>query len=627
MPYNRQHYTNRYSLATVIYQNGFSQYTFSTNYALFLPQSAVLTSDPSYNEPFKVVIEIWDRKKTTKIAEYSMFDPDISTINVLDCQVNPSAVQGTFSITLDNDDNVIDESEIGLNSFCKFYGGKTVDDLHFLMAGRVINSEPEIIGDQIKNYTISGYSEKAETNNFILNFKRSSSSVPDVNDPDIIKLPDSKMTIENLVKEVTTKKDARLPKDFTVKDHLGLDISGIDPLVNEKILSVNEELKEGGEVYNFLASIVNAFWDIKDGKLIFEYPMLKHSGIIVKNKQESTDHANQVSYFVGPWKYTDSISKEDGHATGLYNVSAADSKSVDSANVVGGASVLFQRTIAQKFSAIDTRFSSFALIMSKIGTPFDQSVAIEDQIVRGRIVLDSGNNSPSTTKIATFDIPISSIPDSQDTVFVANIKVDRTITSPNTSYWLILDACGTDLSNTVRWHHDGIMNHNSATNPRPSAFAAVVDNNIQENNLVWIVDNEGPIYTYNIFSRVRRIQYFSDPDAIDQYGLKEDIVEIPEIEDPISIAKIMQSILALRSSPIRKYVMNEVTLPNGKIFEPGQSITIVDDTANHTEAENIFAIIQDVSYHWSSGDETSLGMFSFSLLPMGFLDFKKKELI
>ena len=89
MPFNKQHFTSRYSLATVIYQNGFSQYTYSTNYALFTPQIAVLTSDPSYTEYFKVVIEIWNKTKTSKLAEYSMFNPDVSTINVLDCEVNP----------------------------------------------------------------------------------------------------------------------------------------------------------------------------------------------------------------------------------------------------------------------------------------------------------------------------------------------------------------------------------------------------------------------------------------------------------------------------------------------------------------------------------------------------------
>ena len=97
MPYNKITFTNRFTQVTVVYHNGFSSFTYSENFALFFPNAAVYTSDPTYNEYFKVIIEIWNRRKTAKLAEYSMFNPDLSTINVLECEVNPSTIY-TFRV-------------------------------------------------------------------------------------------------------------------------------------------------------------------------------------------------------------------------------------------------------------------------------------------------------------------------------------------------------------------------------------------------------------------------------------------------------------------------------------------------------------------------------------------------
>ena len=627
MPYSSG-YSSGYSHTVWPNIGTYSRHTFSSNYLLLTQSASVYTSDPSYLQLFKCKVEIYNNSKTTLLHTYTMFDEPNQTSILMDVDITNSSVNKTFTLRFANDEDLLDETVIGLGNYIKIYGGKTSDNLFFLTSGYIVDRNPVILGDDIKDYILIGEGDKSQTNRLISTFRRASTSLDENNDNNnVIRLPDSKMTIKNILNELLTKKDARITKDFTFQDYLGLDISGIDQNLDERILSISERLKELSEIINFIATVTNAFWDIEDGRLTFEHPQLHHSGIIIKNKQIATDLADSIAYFIGVWDHNDTIRKSEGHANALYNLSSADQKSVASQNLSSKSTALYGTGAAQRFSAIDTRFSNLILIMSKIGTVFPTDTPIEKQIVKGEIRIDS-NGKPNGPLIATFEVPVSSITENKDNVFINDLNISSDVLSPNTYYWIIFLPVGESLNSTIRWHHDGIIN--PADHTKFSAIASVPVNNtntINGGTANWIVSEIGPTYAFNVFSKIRQTQYYKDSDSADLYGLTEDLVEFPEIDDPLSIARLMQTLLALRSRPIRKYKLNEVTIPNNKIFKPGQVVTIVDNTARHEESKNVFAIIQEVRYHWSAdADESGIGLFKCDILPIGFLDFKIEEL-
>ena len=94
------------------------------------------------------------------------------------------------------------------------------------------------------------------------------------------------------------------------------------------------------------------------------------------------------------------------------------------------------------------------------------------------------------------------------------------------------------------------------------------------------------------------------------------------LDDSTSVSKMMQNVLAIRGKPVRKYSLNEVTLPLGLWFTPGMNVTIVDDTGHHEEDRNIFAEIHEVRYSWSTSEaDSTIGIFKVNVLPIGVLNW------
>jgi hypothetical protein len=475
------------------------------------------------------------------------------------------------------------------------------------------------------DYTITGFGEMASLNDLIVNFKRASSKLAeDVNDPNFQLRPDSKMAVFELVRDLMEDLDIRVTRDLKVKDYMKLSISGISSQVNERLLSVIQPMTEVSQVLNFLAEVTGAYWKIENGKLIFEYPDVKHSGIILKNKVHSTDLADSTSYFAGPWTYTDSISKSDGFANRIYTSTTIDTKSVANSMTNKGSTSLYGRAIAQQFTTIESRMSTLAFIMSKVGDPFGTtttedigaglSTDVTDQIVKGEIRIDM-DNKPNGPAIVQFQIPVSGLTTTADTIFVNEINVNPAVLSPTAKYWIVLFPVGTSLRNTIRWHHNGDL----STIDQYSAFA---QGESKSDLSDFKVARFGPTYTYTIFAKIRRLQEYSDPQSIARFRLKEDRVDLDFLDDSLSTAKMMQNVLAYRGKPVRKYNVNEVTLPLNLWFTPGTNITISDDTGHHELSRNIFAEIHEVRYSWSADtSDKTIGIFKCTIMPIGHLNW------
>jgi hypothetical protein len=601
----------------------FSASTFDPNaFEIAVPQTLVYTSNPSYWVPLKVRVEIYNNTGLELLLVYDSFLPETNEIALLDCSFTLGETNSGFSLRFEDGAGIIDQNTIGLGNKVLIYAGRTSDNLTLLFTGYSEKRTPIILGNNVMDYIMEGYGESSSFNDLIVSFKRASSELVDIDDPNFPKRPDSKMAVHELVTDLMEDLDVRITRDMTIKDYLGLDISGISPLVSERLLSVVQNMQELSQVMNFLSEVTGAYWKVENGKLIFEYPDVQHSGIIIKNKKSEDDLAKSTSYFIGPWQYTDSIAKEDGFANRIYTNTTIDTKSVANSMTNKGATTLYRRAIAQQFTTIESRISTIALILSRVGNPFADtegglSTDIAEQVVKGEIRIDNGNNQPSGATICQFKVEVGGLTSSADTIFVNDITIDASVLSPNGKYWLVLLPCGTSHRDTIKWHH----NSDLSTINQYSAFASGEDKSDLSD---FRVARFGPTYDYAIFARIRRLQEYSDPQSIKTFRLKEDVAQMDFLDDSTSVSKMMQNVLAIRGKPVRKYQVNEVTLPLGLWFTPGMNVTIVDDTGHHNESKNIFAEIHEVTYNWSTGSsDRTLGIFTVSILPVGVLNWHK----
>lgn len=601
----------------------FSAATFDPNaFAIATPQTQVYTSDPSYWKPLKVRVEIYNNIGTELLLVYDSFLPETNDIVLLECDVTLGLTNSGFSLRFEDGAGVIDQNTIGLGNKVLIYAGRTSDNLTLLFTGYSETRSPGILGNNVMDYVMTGYSEMASFNDIIVNFKRASSELVDIDDPNFPKRPDSKMAVFELVTDLMEDIDVRVTRDIRIKEYFNLDISGISPSVTERLLSVVQSMTELSQVLNFFSEVTGAYWKVENGRLIFEYPDIQHSGIIIKNKKTTTDLAASTSYFAGPWQYTDSISKSDGFANRIYTSTTIDTKSVANSMVNKGSTALYNRAIAQQFQTLDSRISTIALLLSRIGTPFTDltgvqggvSTDIAEQVINGEIRIDN-DNKPTGPVIATFKVEVGGLSSTADTIFVNDIKVDASVLSPNAKYWIVLMPTGTSNRDTIRWHH----NNDLSTINQYSAFAKGEDKTDLSD---FKVARFGPTYGFAIFAKIRRLQEYSDPQSINRFRLKEDVAQLDFLDDSTSVSKMMQNVLAVRGKPVRKYQINEVTLPNGLWFTPGMNVTINDDTGHHEEDKNIFAEIHEVKYSWSTDtSDRTIGIFKVNVLPIGVLNW------
>src|SRR5688572_20262657 len=216
-------------------------------------------------------------------------------------------------------------------------------------------------------------------------------------------------------------------------------------------------------------------WDIRDGKFIFEYPKQKHSGIVIKSDTttKSSDLADSTSYFVGEdgWEYTESIDKGDGFMTHTTVKTIIATKSVANVSESGGSSLnvatLYKTHLAVQFTALDSRFITIKLVLSKIGDPTGGINDPENPILLHGYIVTDNNDTPTGSRVTTFEIPYQGLTSSPTDVFINDIKVDAAVSSPNTKYWLVIESIGISRGDSVRWHHD----NNVSIEGRRSAYA------------------------------------------------------------------------------------------------------------------------------------------------------------
>jgi hypothetical protein len=223
--------------------------------------------------------------------------------------------------------------------------------------------------------------------------------------------------------------------------------------------------------------------------------------------------------------------------------------------------------------------------------------------LNGLFVMDGGNNKPTGKTLASFHVDLSSIEAQPKTIFVTDVDVKVRFLEGSNKTWLVFkDRSGIkgnvedDPANTIRWHHNNKFNTTqtlySATAP---ASEAARDNMASAQ---WSSTNQGPVYTFSVFSNIRRLQARTNLQAASKLRLKEAVIDSGFLSDPRTVSAYLSLNLAKRAKARRGVQEVVVRVPNNFIFAPYQWISFNDglsDTFQDLRVERARIVVSALS--------------------------------
>ena len=597
---------------------GYSKWAYTASgWVIYTPAAVKLTTDAPYNTNYgrlvKAKFEIWDKDEDELLLQYNMFDPSDSDFVPNGIRITRGLQANDFSIMFSDGEKFLDAADIRYGTKVKVWAGKAdnTSELLPLFIGYTSGRSREGLGPNARNYYINGVGEQAALNRYVANLQRASIKLQ--LGPNIPRLPDEQMTVSNLFRELFTKTNVRVGGGDSIADILRLDVSGIDPKVDQYLSSFNEF----GKVDNIAAKLCElggSNYRIEFGKLIMEYPKFLKPRFTIKSVVEQGDRADDTSYILidQPWTDDETTSAGEGHATTIYTNTNIDGKEVAGSAINNGSMVLKDRIIFQSFDALDVRFNTLFLKLSRIGDPSGGDI---DKMIKGEIRIDN-NGLPTGPLVKGFEISPGSVNDTADNIFINEIGATGSLISPNGRYHILLYPFGTDLYNTIRWHHDNSRNRFDFPG---SGWSVMSSPNQDINTLTWRRSPGGPVYGFGIFARINRLQKYEADTTIDLIGANEEIEQYPFLDDVVSTAKMMQNVLSYRSLIPRKFNYR-ITIPDKLLPLPGMFVNNVDDMIDASLADFITGEIQEVIYDWTTQGSEGLGLLDINARVLGFSD-------
>jgi len=575
------------------------------------------TGDHHYDEPLKPKITFMSRDELDK---YYTFDAFVSNpeINVNYCDAdNGVGETGTCNILIEDSHKDIDPDWIGKGKKFKFQIAKSQaefkEDWSYFLVGYIRGFKVRRPHTGILEYEVRGYGTRVIFSEREVNMKKQTSSETS-----------SKFQLKNLIKSLIKDKESYPFRKPTLEKQIkGIDLSGISSELEQHIGGINFELIEASSAMDRFADIGGARWfiDFTGGKeiLTVSYPSNIHSGVTIKNKNPDNwvhDNGLGTSYFKGYWDADSDMSQFSGFANRLITKTQIDRKEITSSFSNQGSISLSNKALAVRTQIFETRLSDLALILSKVGDP--QSP--RDRI-NGRIIADK-DNSPTGAVIADFEIPLSSIDVTPDTIFLNELDVKTQNISSGQHIWIVLyQRSGTngdpqnDEANTIRWHHDNNLTE-TTENVSMTAIGGERDKTLDWKYIIGA--DKGPTFCFGVFSQIRHIQEVSDRHSIAEYGLVEAQIDTSFLTDAILINGYLESLLQFTSRPRLLFNINSVTCPDKFLFKPYQTVTIKDTLAYPSGVD---VEIQRARYVFDAQSSFAYGTKNVEVTPMGFEDF------
>jgi len=578
---------------------------------------AVHTGDYHYDLPLKPKITFMDRDET---EIYYTFDSFVNNneVKVIYCDAdNGVGETGQANILIEDSTKQLDESLFSEGKKIKFQIAKTQAEFkedwsYFLVAYiRGFKKQRPRTGEML--YELRAYGTKVIFGEREVNMKKQTTSETN-----------SKFMLKTLVRSLIKDKESYpFRKPTLINQIKNLSTADIGDDLTQHVGGINFELIQASSAMDRFADIGGARWfiDFTGGleTVNMSFPTNTHSGVTVKSKNPDNwvnDNGYTTSYFKGSWDSDSDMSQFSGFANRLISKTQIDKKEIVSSFTNQGSISLSNKALAVKFRIFDTRLGDLAFILSKVGQP----TSPRDRI-NGAIIADK-NNSPTGATITTFEIPISSISETADTIFLNDLNVKNTDLSSGAYFWLVLyQRSGTngdpqvDEANTIRWHH----NNNLTDVTENVSMQATGGERDKTLNWQYIVGSDkGPTFCFGVFSKIRHIQEVSDRQSIKEYGLVEAQIDTSFLEDANLIQEYLESLLQYTGRPRVVFTINAVTCPDKFLFKPYQTITLKDTLAYPS---GIDTEIQRAHYVFDANSSYAFGAREVEITPVGFKDF------
>ena len=302
-----------------------------------------------YLKPLQNRIFFMSNDLTKSLHTYDAFDPEASSMHVNYCGVDlSSGTAGSFTIRVEDSSHLLDTTEVGNGNAVLIQAAKTHtalgDGEHNLIFGYIDNVDTIVPDTNVLEYEFHGLGSAVRMTERISNFNRAARRVSQNNaEPD---LTDPAMKAWTLVEHLMKDTDHLpigdpLESAFTTN---GVTAAGINR-VEEVIPAVDAEFAEFSEILNLIADTTGSTWGVdynpNMNDLFLRYAVLEPSGIVLKDKIESTDNKFKTAYIQGQWGWNDTTSPSAGFCNRFFAITAT--KDVIS-NVVSVPSIADQFT-------------------------------------------------------------------------------------------------------------------------------------------------------------------------------------------------------------------------------------------------------------------------------------------
>ncbi len=539
----------------------------------------MVTGDSDYNKVLRPRITIKTIDGSETLFTYNAFSGS-NPIVVTHCDTEGAVGEaGTFAINISDNQKLLDSSELHNVKVYIELGKTEAEFKHFMIGyGDIFQTSRPRTNQQ--DYLITGFGSSVWASQLYIH-RRQASKILNIDDPKVV--GDPNYQIWRLVKTAIESRQWRPLKDKSIKDITGWLTTGISSTVNINYPIINAPFTYLNDFLDQLCSISGAVWfiDFTGGleNFTLTYNTDLHTGVTIKSgdlKIPTSDSGSTTSYIKTGFGVEDAAVGDAGVATRIYSTTIIDQTTVSSQFSNKGSSTLDFKALAQQviINSDARRLDSLAFILSKVGEPESP----KDRI-NGAIILDSGNK-PTGTVLGKFEIPLSNIETSPETIFVNDISIKESLLEGGQKkIWLVLyQRSGLtgdpthDPANTIRWHHNGVFN----SSPALTTYSGSAQEGERDETLTWNTTNLGPVYDYAVFSDIKRLQARTNKQAANTIRMREVFVPTEFLTNAKLVTEYLSVNLSQMSKPRRSVSNFKATIPNNFIFKPYQWVSFND---------------------------------------------------
>jgi len=546
------------------------------------------TSDPSYFMPIRPKIHFFSPDGDDFYFSFNGFsNPEDVNVMYMDTS-NTIGESGDFNIIIEDSANIVEKDHIR-NAKVKIELGKTEADLSYFMIGFADIFDIQRPRTAFQQYRVSGFGSAIQASELLMLIRQAANEDNEGN----LNTNDPKFTVKRLFQRAVQESKFRPLNRHSLGDFTGWGTNmKIDQSMNTNVPVLNEVFTTYWDFFDRMAALEGCDWfiDYSSGTEVFnaQHPMKMNTGVRIKSGdlKLANDNAEKTSYIkqLG-FNSTEDSSMSAGVRTGLYTQTIIDRKTIAQVFEHHGGTYLNKRFIAQQVPILNDqrRITELAFKLKLIGEP-----ASPNSRVNGVVVKDDGNK-PTGKILGTFEIPLSSIEENTQAVFIPNIDLHTRFLEGSNLIWLILkDRAGvkgdveSDPDNTVEWRHNGKVGQENKINDVVvrSAVAEIDSENDRDNDNLdkqdWKVSATGPTYTFSIYSNIRRLLARTNPTMAAIVRRKEGLIDSSFLQSEKSVNRFLGLHLGVTAHPRRTISSVSVSVPNKYLFRPYQVVNFND---------------------------------------------------